>query len=179
MSAKPNSQSVLKNLTAERQEEIFQRMTVNTAEWPDTSYRAVRRWLKDDGLVTSEAALSEFYSWYALRQQLKRNESTVETMLADLKKFKPELTAEEMDRAGQLFFTALAIQEKDSLTFSRIRADKRGVRAQELESRKIALLEKKAAAYDRAQAALTDAKNSKGGITPETLKRIETELRLL
>lgn len=45
--------------------------------------------------------------------------------------------------------------------------------------RKLVLLEKKAAAYDRAQAALTEAKNSKGGITPETLKRIETELRLL
>jgi len=49
----------------------------------------------------------------------------------------------------------------------------------ELNSRKVVLMEKKAAAYDRAQAALTEAKNSKGGITPETLHRIETELRLL
>lgn len=48
-----------------------------------------------------------------------------------------------------------------------------------LADRRVKLLEQKADAYDRAQAALTEAKNSKGGITPETLKRIETELRLL
>lgn len=48
-----------------------------------------------------------------------------------------------------------------------------------LDHRKLALLEKKAAADDLVQAALVDAKNSKGGITPETLKKIETELKLL
>lgn len=48
-----------------------------------------------------------------------------------------------------------------------------------LDERKLVLLEKKAAAYDRAQAALTEAKNSKGGITKETLKKIEQELNLL
>lgn len=49
----------------------------------------------------------------------------------------------------------------------------------ELDSRKLALLEKKAAAYDRAQAALAEAKQSKGGITPETMSKIEAELKLL
>lgn len=48
-----------------------------------------------------------------------------------------------------------------------------------LDERKLVLLEKKAAAYDRAQAALTEAKNSSGGITPETLTKIERELKLL
>jgi len=48
-----------------------------------------------------------------------------------------------------------------------------------LESRRIQLLEKKAAAYDRAQAALSEAKQSKGGITPETMTKIEQELKLL
>jgi hypothetical protein len=47
------------------------------------------------------------------------------------------------------------------------------------EDRRIVLLEKKADAYDRAQAALTEAKHSKGGITKETLNRIERELNLL
>ena len=48
-----------------------------------------------------------------------------------------------------------------------------------LDKRRVALLEQKAAAYDRAQAALTEAKASKGGITKETLKKIEAELNLL
>jgi len=46
-------------------------------------------------------------------------------------------------------------------------------------SRHLSLAEKKAAAYDRAQAALTAAKTSKGGITKETLAKIESELKLL
>lgn len=48
-----------------------------------------------------------------------------------------------------------------------------------LDSRKLVLLEKKAAAYDRAQEILTKAKTSKGGLTPETLQQIESELKLL
>lgn len=47
------------------------------------------------------------------------------------------------------------------------------------DDRKIILMEKKAEAYDRAQATLEAAKNSKGGITKETLQRIEQELNLL
>jgi hypothetical protein len=49
----------------------------------------------------------------------------------------------------------------------------------DLNSRKVVLMEKKAEAYDRAQAALNAAKTSKGGITKETLQRIEQELNLL
>jgi hypothetical protein len=49
----------------------------------------------------------------------------------------------------------------------------------DLDQRKVVLMEKKAAAYDRAQKALETAKTSKGGITPETLKKIEAELKLL
>ncbi len=58
-------------------------------------------------------------------------------------------------------------------------AEARAERALKLEREKFALALKKADAYDRAQAALTEGKKSKGGITPETLKKIETELRLL
>lgn len=48
-----------------------------------------------------------------------------------------------------------------------------------IDREKLVLMKRKADAYDRAQAALNEAKNSKGGITPDTLKKIETELRLL
>jgi hypothetical protein len=48
-----------------------------------------------------------------------------------------------------------------------------------LDERRLVLLEKKAAAADRAQAALAEGKKSKGGLTRETLKKIEAELNLL
>ena len=53
------------------------------------------------------------------------------------------------------------------------------VKKVQLDERKLVLLEKKAAAYDRAQELLTKAKSSKGGITKETLQQIESELKLL
>lgn len=49
----------------------------------------------------------------------------------------------------------------------------------QLDSRRVALLEKKAAAYDRAQQVLDAAKTSKGGVTLETMRHIERELHLM
>ena len=57
---------------------------------------------------------------------------------------------------------------------------KLGIKERELalDQQRFDLFKRKADAYDRAQAALTEAKNS-GGITPETLRKIEGELKLL
>ena len=44
---------------------------------------------------------------------------------------------------------------------------------------KLKLLQEKAEAFDRAQAALSTAKESKGGITPETMAKIVSELNLM
>ena len=50
-------------------------------------------------------------------------------------------------------------------------------RESDRDDRRLKLLEEKASAYDRAQAAMTEAKGS-GGITPETLAKVEQELKL-
>jgi hypothetical protein len=169
---KPRSDSTLKTLPAERQDAIAEYLSAH-------SLLETVAWLKADGIKTSRSALSEFGSWYALRQQLNQNQSTVETLLEELKRGNPGMTPEQLEQAGQLFFTTLAIEQRDSLTWSRVQKDKRASVRDALEERRIKLLEKKADAYDRAQAAISDAKKSKGGITPETLTRIEQELRLL
>ncbi|ODU24543.1 MAG: hypothetical protein ABS95_01760 [Verrucomicrobia bacterium SCN 57-15] len=104
---KPRPDSRLKTLPEERQEQI--------AEYARThSLSATVDWLKADGLVTSQAALSGFLSWYGLRQQLARNESTVESVLADLKANNPNATERELFAAGQSFFSALAIETQDA-----------------------------------------------------------------
>jgi hypothetical protein len=119
MSRKPQSNAVLKTLPEERQAEIFSRLTTKTAAWPDTSLEAVRKWLADDGLKTSTTALSHFHSWYSLSQQLERNGATVAQLLIDLKTAKPDMTPEQLDVAGQMFFTALSIEQQDSLGWQR------------------------------------------------------------
>jgi hypothetical protein len=119
MSRKPQSNAVLKTLPEERQAEIFSRLTTKTATWLDTSYAAVRKWLALDGVKTSETTLGDFHSWYSLSRQLQRNGSTVEQLLRDLKSAKPEMTPDQLDMAGQMFFTALSIDQQDSLGWQR------------------------------------------------------------
>src|SRR5688572_435974 len=109
---KPRADSELKTLTPERQAAIADYLRDHTL--PET-----RKWLAEDGLKTSESSLSRFLSWYALQQQLSNNASTVEQLLANLKMVKPDISPAEMDTAGQMFFTALAIEQRDSLAWKR------------------------------------------------------------
>lgn len=64
---------------------------------------------------------------------------------------------------------------EDGLTASR---EHRGVEQAEIERRKLKLIEEKAAAFDKAQKAVEDAKLSPGGLTPDTLAKIELALKL-
>lgn len=106
---------MLKNLSPERQAEVYARCNLPADQ--GGGYTATRKWLADDGIKTSEAALSEFWSWYGLSQQLKRNESTVETLLKRYREINQNATAEELMQAGQAFFSALALEQQDAKTW--------------------------------------------------------------
>jgi len=103
---KPRADSVLKTLPEERQAAI-------TDYARDKSLKETREWLAADGIKTSEASLSAFLSWHALRLQLKRNESTVEVMLEKLQLQRPDLLPEQIQAVGQEFFTAMAMEQQD------------------------------------------------------------------
>jgi hypothetical protein len=103
---KPRRDSVLKTLPEERQEQIMARLK-------SEGYAETVAWLKADGLRTSVTALSEFYSWWNLRQQLSRNQSTVQTLLSNLHRFDPSYTPGQIQELGQAFFTALALEQQD------------------------------------------------------------------
>lgn len=103
---KPRADSTLKTLPSDRQAAIAEYARTHTLT-------ETRAWLKEDGLTTSEAALSEFLSSWRLQQQLKRNGSTVETLLANLQQTRPDWTPEQIQQVGQSFFTALALEQQD------------------------------------------------------------------
>lgn len=142
---KPRADSVLKTLPRERQSVIAEHMRNHTID-------ETHAWLKDDGLKTSRTALSEFFCWYALQQQLSRNETTVEALLADLSESNPEWSPDQIQQAGQSFFTALALQQQDPKQW--LMAQSLAIKREQLslDSRKVALMEKKAAAFDQAKA---------------------------
>lgn len=103
---KPRADSVLKTLPEARQMAIADYSREHT--WTET-----RKWLAADGIVTSEAALSGWFSWFTLQQQLKQNASTVDTLLAEFKSANPSASPEQIQQVGQSFFTALALQQQD------------------------------------------------------------------
>lgn len=103
---KPRSDSKLKTLREDRQAAIVDYLR-------DHSLPQTATWLRANGLQTSVAGLSEFFSWYHLRQQLKRNESTVQTILDNLHQSHPSYTSQQLQELGQTFFTALALEQQD------------------------------------------------------------------
>jgi hypothetical protein len=117
-SKKPRSDAKLKNLPADRQADIYDRLCKPTDQ--GGGYANTLKWLADDGFKTSLGALSSFYSWYRLQQRLLNNARTVEQVLEDWKKEEPNITDTELEQMGQRFFSALAIEQEDSLTWKRI-----------------------------------------------------------
>lgn len=109
---KPRSDSVLKTLPEERQRSVIDYLQAH-------SLAETKKWLKDDGLRTSTAALSEFWSWWQLRDRLRRNESTVNQLLDDLRREQPDLDDAKIFAAGQRFFAALAIEQQDARDWKR------------------------------------------------------------
>jgi len=103
---KPRVDAKLKTLPEDRQWAI--------ADYArDHSMEDTINWLRQDGISTSLAALSEFLSWHSLRQQMAHNASTVETLLAEFIKNNPKTSPDAIQQMGQSFFTAMALQSQD------------------------------------------------------------------
>jgi len=141
---KPRSDSALKTLPETRQADIAEYLR-------DHSLKATVEWLAEDGFKTSIKSLSEFLSWYSLRQQLSRNEQTVETLLADYVKTDPNLTPEKIQSMGQAFFSAMSLAQQDPEAWVQVQRLNLQRASLAMDERRIALLEKKAAAFDQAK----------------------------
>lgn len=175
---KPRSDSKLDALDIDQQREL--------CEWlltPGLSYEKVKKLVFDEfNTSTNSKALSHFYQSYVGAYVLERRRLAVglaKEVGEDLKREPGQFSEATIDaleqKAFELAQNPMVNPKEVKAIFSLVLK----ARDQTLAERRIALLEKKAAAFDRAQAALTEAKASKGGVTPETLERIERELNLL
>lgn len=164
---KPRSDSALKTLPEERQAEI-------AALLSSRSLADVRGILREQGLETSVASLSEFGSWYRLRESLRRREERVAELVERLKDEDPSVPAEKLFDLGQSLFAALSIAEEDGKTWvntQRLALERERLA---LDSRRVAILEQK---LRDVREEITKAKD--GGLTPEALQRIEEAAKLL
>lgn len=110
MNEKPRSDAKLKGLPEERQEAI--------AEYArDHSLADTVAWLKDDGLVTSTRAVSEFLSWFGLRRRFQVCEQDSLTLIDLLKEKRPQMDEAERESWASEFFQMQAIKMNDPETY--------------------------------------------------------------
>src|SRR5580692_509213 len=93
---KPRPDAVLKTLPEEQQLEIVEYAR-------DHSLTETDEWLRAKGVDSSVSKVSKFLTWHTARQHILRIDSTVTTVLEQLKKEQPGWTQEQLDLAGQLF----------------------------------------------------------------------------
>ncbi len=127
--------------------------------------------------LTRDGQLTDFRSWDDANQQRELMAGKIEERKAEL--LAGGMTLEEAQEVLLTEASAYSVAARDFSLGLKVSREISNTKRDSLEERRISILEKKAAAYDRAQQALTEAKQSKGGITKETLVKIERELKLL
>lgn len=115
------------------------------------------------GFSISISSLSYFYKWLAVRRDFQNSRDVVHQIKEELKR-DPEMSLEAIERAGVIMLATGGIQRKDGKLFSammkigqaRTKLDQNDKRLKQtdksldMESRRVALLERKAKAMDEA-----------------------------
>jgi hypothetical protein len=144
------------------------------------------------GFTVSLSTLSDFYAWLRLKRRLDARATLADQLKLELAK-NPDVSEEQIKKAGQRLFMAEGIIEKDSKVFADMvkigqadtklqQNDKRLKQTDKVidqNNRRIKLLEEAAAEAKAKLLALTSAAKSQGGLSPETLKQIEEAAGLL
>ena len=128
---KPRGDSKLKTLPDALQEELFQLLR-------RTTLAKARIWLqKTHELDTSEAALSEFSSWYARQGWVKQSVSIADQLKTEVAKL-PQLQkdAATVSQIAQVSFEIMAAQNRDSKFFLDLQRERRDERRLQLEREK-------------------------------------------
>lgn len=192
---KVRSDAGLKNLPAELQRELADLLNGGRKLADGIA------WLKDHGHKAAASTVSEWLAWWNACDAARRREMKVDAWLADERKLHPEMTDAALFERGQRLFSLMAIAEEDAKAWVNVQRTtmekNRGAFDREkfeadhkaelqrlemarqelqlkLDKRNDEVAERKAAM----QAALNKAK-SRGGVRPETIEKIEKELKLL
>jgi hypothetical protein len=104
---KIHSNSVLKNLPAEKQAEIIGRLDEGY------SYVETVKWLEGAEISVLTETLSEFHRWYLLRHKLNTCSEVSLEKAAECRKRGLVKTLEEERLLAQFFFNRMAREEKD------------------------------------------------------------------
>jgi len=130
----------------------------------------VIKWIRAECCIsTSVGALSEFWSWWHLRERMRQQEQRSVDLQAMLRERRTGLSEEEIIAIGNQFFMEQGVALGDGKLFAaildRVLAKRTGeTRARQkdaelqIKQRRLTLLEQKAAQADRTRETLQDAK---------------------
>jgi hypothetical protein len=180
---KPHGHSVLNRLTPERQRAVQDYALNHTLA-------ETIKWLADDGVKIGDTALSNWLSYLRLAQRMERCSGKADAIVEQGRAEGWIETAEEEQAIGQCLFNRMAMDEEDPkawflsqtivLKRQKMEIEKKALAIAQ-QNADLALTKYKDEVDQRKQAIqreMASAKNS-GGISPETLAKIESELKLL
>lgn len=154
---KARADSKLKNLPAEAQETMWLLMNPTDATVSAATLEDVLVHLQNEHSVEcSLSTLSEWRSWYALKLRMERAGERADQARLELAKDK-SITPEDLERVAQAIFTAETLEAGNAKAYVQIAKLGLQRRALDLDARRVAVLEAKAAKADAATEVANDA----------------------
>ena len=154
---KPRADSRLKNLPEEHQETLYLLLHPTDEDTkPYTFEQLAVHILEEYGFEPSLSSLSEWRRWYALKLRMENAQARAEQARERLLMEDPEAAEEALDRQARLVFKAEAVENRDPLSWVRVKKTQQTDKALTHDDRRIALLERKAAERDKASEVVSD-----------------------
>jgi hypothetical protein len=178
MDRKPRADSKLDGLPGGRFLELRERMPGN-----QETYREIREWLRDEcGVDTSGPALTAFFKRHCAPLLLERRAlaaAQAEAIGTEASENPVDWDAAAVEKLRQFAFQMMLAPGADPKAVKNVFTILLKRQSLDHEGRKLALLEEKSAEAKRKITEALDASKTKGGLTEETLKRIEEAANLL
>lgn len=124
------------------------------------------------------STLSEWHSWYAMRQRMLNAQSRADQAKLEWLRENPNATPDELEKLGQMVFTAETIEGGNVKGFVALMRERSRRKALDIDSAKLAILQRKADRLDELEAKAKEMKAG-GGLTAETIEMLEKKLKLL
>lgn len=114
---KPRSDSKLKTLPEDRQEQIIAWSMERKTETCPGGLQHAREQLAADGIKVSLSTLSEFVSWWRLQRRFAAASSRAKQIEEMLREQDPSMSPEKVREMGQKIFTLEAVESGDAKSF--------------------------------------------------------------
>lgn len=175
---KPNANAKLRNLPPEQKTALTDWLVDEGISYADARERIAEQF----GVTTSLGAISDFWQKECFSLRFRKARSVADQIVSVMREGDNGFDEATLNAIGQRAFNLATAQDAevdDLVQLVKVIGDSKKLQLQvdklEVEKRKLALLERKAAAFD----ALEKAADAPGGLTPETILQIREKAGLL